>query len=104
LAFPATSSFVGEFLTLVGCLFNNTFTVLLALTTMVLGAVYSLWFCNRILFGFLSVKYIIQYTDINRREFACLFPLVLCIVWLGVYPETFIESMHLSIMNLLQKF
>jgi proton-translocating NADH-quinone oxidoreductase chain M len=104
LAFPATSSFVGEFLTLVGCLFNNTFTALLALTTMVLGAVYSLWFCNRILFGFLSVKYIIQYTDVNRREFACLFPLVFCVVWLGVYPETFIESMHLSIMNLLQKF
>ena len=104
LAFPATSSFVGEFLTLIGCFFNSSVTALLALTSMVLGAVYSLWLCNRILFGSLSIRYIPHFTDMNRRECAVLFPLIFCVIWVGVYPEVFIEPIHLSIGNLLQKF
>lgn len=104
LAFPATSSFVGEFLTIVGSFFTNTLTTFFALISMILGAAYSLWFCNRILFGILTVKYIMQYTDISQREFALLFPLFFCTFWMGTYVETFIEPMHLTITNLLQKF
>jgi len=103
LAFPATSSFTGEFLTLIGCFFNSTITSFLALTSMVFCAAYSLWLCNRILFGSLVSRYITYYTDINRRECALLLPLVFCIIWVGVYPEVFIDPIHLSVVNLLQK-
>jgi proton-translocating NADH-quinone oxidoreductase chain M len=103
LGFPGSSSFVGEFLTLVGSFQSNTIVTFLASTGMVTGAGYSLWLCNRILFGSLSSQYIVQYIDINRREFAVLLPLLICTLWMGVYPELFLEPMHLSISNLLQK-
>jgi len=103
LAFPSTSSFVGEFLILIGCFFTNTTTCFFALISVVFGAAYSLWMSNRILFGSLTVNYLYQYADINRREFAFLFPLAFSILWLGIYPETFLQSMHFTIINLLQK-
>jgi proton-translocating NADH-quinone oxidoreductase chain M len=101
LGFPGTSSFVGEFLVLVGAFNSNTLVTFLIATGMILGAAYSLWLCNRILFGQLKTVYIVQYTDINQREFAILVPLCICILWMGVYPETFLEIFHISITNLL---
>jgi proton-translocating NADH-quinone oxidoreductase chain M len=103
LGFPGTSSFTGEFLTLIGSFQSNTIITFLASTGMVIGASYSLWLCNRILFGPLNINYIITYTDVNRRECAVLTPLLICVLWMGIYPEIFLEPMHLSIANLLQK-
>jgi len=103
LGFPGTSSFAGEFLTLVGSFHSNTVVTFLASTGMILGACYSLWLCNRVLFGPLTVNYITQYTDINSRELAVLTPLLFCTLWMGIYPEIFLEPMHLSVSNLLQK-
>jgi len=103
LGFPGTSSFVGEFLTLVGVFESNTSVTFLAATGMVLGAAYSLWLCNRILFGKLTTEYISQYTEINRREFAVLIPLVFCTLFFGVYPELILDSLHMSVTNILTK-
>lgn len=104
LAFPSLSSFVGEFLILIGSFFNSTITALLSSTSMVFGASYCLWLCNRILFGPLITKYMFCYKDVNRREIALFFPLIFCIIWMGVYPEAFIECMQFSLFNLLQKY
>ena len=71
---------------------------------MVFGAAYSLWLCNRILFGVLNTEYIPQYIEINRREFFILFPLVICTIWMGVYPEIFLDTMHISVSSILSKF
>ena len=103
LGFPGSSSFVGEFLTLVGSFQSNTIVTFFASTGMITGAGYSLWLCNRILFGSISSQYIVEFRDVNRREFAVLVPLLICTFWMGVYPELFLEPMHLSISNLLQK-
>jgi proton-translocating NADH-quinone oxidoreductase chain M len=103
LGFPGTSSFIGEFLTLVGLFQFNTSIAFLASLGMVLGASYSLWLCNRILFGSLNLNYIYMYKDINRREFAIILPLFFCTIWLGLYPEIFLEPMHLTISNLLNR-
>ena len=48
---PATSSFVGEILILVGCFEANSWATLFAGLGMILGIGYSLWLCNRIAFG-----------------------------------------------------
>ena len=103
LGFPGTSSFAGEFLTLIGSFQSNTIVTVLASTGMVLGAAYSLWLCNRVVFGSLALNYITQYSDINRREFAVLFPLFLCTIWMGVYPEIFLDPMHSTVANILNK-
>jgi len=103
LGFPGTSSFVGEFLTLIGSFQSNTIVTFLISSGMVSGAAYSLWLCNRILFGSLSTQYIHQYKDVEFREFLVFLPLILPILWMGIFPELFLEIMHLSVSNLLQK-
>jgi len=103
LGFPGTSSFAGELLILIGSFQNNTFVTFFLSTGMVLSAAYSLWLANRLLFGPLTVKYFLSYTDVNIREIALLSPFLSCIVWLGIYPEIFLDTMHLTITNLLQK-
>ncbi len=103
LGFPGMSSFTGEFLTLIGCFQSNFMLTFFLSIGMILGAAYSLWVCNRILFGSLNTRYIAQYNDVNRRECAVLFPLIICTLWMGLYPEIFLECMHTSVCNLMQK-
>jgi len=102
LSLPGTSSFVGEFLILVGVFQTNTFIATCAATGMILGGAYSIWLYNRVVFGNLKPIYLNKFADINRREFFILLPFVLCIFWMGVYPSIFLESFHLSVANILQ--
>ena len=73
ISFPTTSSFVGEFLILVGSFQENTFITVLASLGIILGAIYSIWLYNRIIYGTIS-NYIFKYNDINFREFVILLP------------------------------
>jgi len=103
LCFPGTSSFIGEFLILIGSFQSNTFITFFLSTGMVLSAAYSLWLSNRLLFGPLTIRFFLNFTDLNSREFFLLLPFFFCVIWLGVYPEIFLEPMHLTVANLLQK-
>lgn len=108
IAFPGTSSFSGEILTLFGAYKSNITCTTLAATGMVLGAGYSIWLCNRILFGPMpehnlekaDVLYISSYKDITRREFYIFLPLILLTLWMGIYPDPFLEPMHISVSNI----
>src|SRR6056300_886295 len=102
LSLPGTSSFIGEFLILVGTFQTNTWIANLAATGMILGGAYSIWLYNRVVFGNLKPIYLNQFADVNRREFFILFPFVICILWMGIYPSIFLESFHLSVANILQ--
>jgi NADH-ubiquinone oxidoreductase chain 4 len=102
MSFPLTSSFVGEFLTLVGTFQNNITISILASTGIVLGAAYSIWLYNRIIFGTLS-NYINKYNDINKREFMILIPFMFLIILMGIYPDIFLDPMHVSVSNILNK-
>jgi len=102
LSLPGTSSFVGEFLILLGVFQTNTFIATLAATGMILGGAYSIWLYNRVVFGNLKPIYLNKFADLNRREFFILLPFVVCIFWMGVYPSIFLESFHLSVVNILQ--
>jgi len=103
LSLPGTSSFVGEFLILLGTYQVNTFTAVCAASGMILGGAYSLWLLNRIIFTNLKPAYISSYTDLNRREFFIFLPFVIAILVLGVYPEPFFDTIHCSVLNILQK-
>lgn len=97
IAMPGTSNFVGEFLILAGLIHKNTFITILGSTGMVLGAAYSLWLYNRVAFGDLKIQYIKTYVDVNRREFMMFLPLVFLTLYLGIYPEIFLNPMHASV-------
>ena len=102
IGFPGTSSFIGELLVLIG-LFqfsaNLTFFVTFGV---VLSAAYSIWLLNRIGFGNLKINYFKYFQDISRREFWTIFPLVLLIFWMGLYPQSFLIEIHFSILSLIE--
>lgn len=84
---PGTSSFVGEFLIIAGCFETNSWVALLSGTGMVLGAGYSLWLLNRLLFGNSKNIAVAHLRDLTRLEFYLLLPFVLLTFILGVFPE-----------------
>jgi proton-translocating NADH-quinone oxidoreductase chain M len=51
LSLPGTSSFIGEFLIILGIFQTNTFVTCMASLTIVIGAIYSIWLFNRLVFG-----------------------------------------------------
>jgi len=69
---------------------------------MILGGGYSLWLYNRIAFGNLKIQSIGAYSDINRREFFIQIPLILGTFLMGIYPEIFLDPMHVSVANLIE--
>lgn len=101
ISLPGTSSFIGEFLVLFGTYQNNSFIAVMASTGMVLGAAYALWLCNRLLYGVVKPHFVTSFSDISRREFFMFLPFVISILWMGIYPEPFLDAIHCSASNLL---
>jgi proton-translocating NADH-quinone oxidoreductase chain M len=98
---PGTSSFVGEFLLLVGAFKVNTTACLFGSTGMVLGGAYALWLFNRMSYGNLKIQYLTNFQDLTWREFLVFFPLLLGTLFVGIYPEIFLEIIHPSVNNLM---
>jgi proton-translocating NADH-quinone oxidoreductase chain M len=101
ISLPGTSSFVGEFLVFAGIFQSSTWAASVAATGMVLGAGYGLWLCNRVLYGVPKPHFISTTADVNRREFWCFVPLIVVVVWMGIYPESYLSMMHTSVANIL---
>jgi len=99
---PGTSSFVGEFLILTGSFKVNTIVTFISATGMILGSCYSLWLFNRIAYGNLKTQYFKRYIDLNKREFFLFLPLIGGTLVLGITPELFLESIHMSVNFLLE--
>jgi NADH-quinone oxidoreductase subunit M len=90
---PGLSGFVGEFLVLLGAFKANTWVAFLAATGLILGAAYALWLYRKIIFGELTKDSLKAIMDMNRREIAVFLPLVLITVWMGIYPNSFLDPM-----------
>jgi len=99
---PATSGFVGEFLVLTGAFLDNKLVALLASTGVVLGAAYMLWLYKRVVFGELNSN-LKEILDVNKREFWAFIPLVLLTILLGIYPNIILDSIHVSVENLMNQ-
>ena len=98
---PGTSGFVGEFLVLVGAFQVNTWVAALTATGVILGAIYMLYLYRRVIFGKLTKETLQKIRDLSPREMAVFAPLVLVVLWMGVYPAPFLEVMHASVHNLI---
>jgi len=102
IGFPGTSSFVGEFLIFAGSFKVNTTITFLGATGVVIGAGYSLWLFNRIAYGNLKTQYTSKFLDVSPREFVIFFPLILGTLFVGVYPNIFLTSIHMSVNYLVE--
>jgi len=101
---PGTSGFVGEFLVIVGVFQVNTWVALLAGTGIILGAAYMLYLYRRVVFGTMTKDDIKDFTDLSPREIAVFAPLVLVMLWMGIYPSSFLDMMHVSVENLIADY
>ena len=99
---PGTSGFVGEFLVILASFKANFWYAILAGTTLILGAAYTLWMIKRVVFGPIGNPHVAELTDINGREFLVLGLLAVCVLAMGLYPFPFTEVMHASVDNLLK--
>ena len=99
---PATSGFVGEFMVILGAVQYNFWIALIAATTLVLGAAYSLWMYKRVIFGEVANKHVADLIDVNRRELAILSLLAALVLWMGLYPKPVTDLMDASVAQLLK--
>jgi NADH-quinone oxidoreductase subunit M len=104
IALPGTSSFVGEFLILCGIYQVNTLCCLFSTTSVIFSGAYGLWLYNRIAFGNLKIFNTLLYKDINFKEFVIIFPLILLVLLIGIYPSYIINYIHLDILLLFTSF
>ena len=102
IGFPGTSGFIGEFLIFAGSFKVNTSITFFGATGMILGGCYALWLFNRIAFGNFKNKYILKTLDINKREFFIFVPLIFYTLILGLTPDFYLNSIHMSVNNLIE--
>lgn len=101
IAVPGTSSFIGEFLLFCGIYQTNTLTCLIAVISVVLCAVYSLWLYNRLTFGNLKITFTKNFTDLTFRELTILTTLLVLILFFGINPSFLLNGIQISSIGLL---
>jgi NADH-quinone oxidoreductase subunit M len=92
---PGLNGFVGEFLILVGSfkspLLGSPYYTIIAATGVIFAAVYLLWMYQRVCLETVKNEKMNLLTDLNTREMITLVPFLLFIVWIGIYPSTFLR-------------
>jgi len=99
---PGTSGFVGEFLVILASFKANLWYALLAATTLVLGAAYTLWLVKRVIFGPIANENVAALQDLNSREFIVLGMLAIAVLVVGLWPAPLLEVMQVSVRNLVE--
>jgi NADH-quinone oxidoreductase subunit M len=98
---PATSGFVGEFMVILAAVGVNFWLAVLAATTLVLGAAYTLWMYKRVIFGAVANERVAGLTDLSSREFWLLATVAAAVLLMGVWPKPFLDVMNASVVDLL---
>jgi NADH-quinone oxidoreductase subunit M len=99
---PGLNGFVGEFLIILGGFAAKKWAGVLAATGIIIGAGYMLWLYQRMFFLEVNPK-VAGLTDINLREIITLLPMLVLVVWIGIYPDAFLSFMHASVGHLLER-
>jgi NADH-quinone oxidoreductase subunit M len=97
---PGTSGFVGEFLVILASFRADFWYALLAATTLILGAAYTLWLVKRVVFGEIGNDHVAALKDLNGREFVVLGVLAVAVLALGLWPAPLLEVMRPTIEQL----
>jgi NADH-quinone oxidoreductase subunit M len=100
---PGLNGFVGEFLILLGTFRVFPWYAIPAATGVIFAAVYMLWMFQRVMFGHVTNPKNLGLKDLSYREIAVLLPILLFVVWIGVYPNTFLRPMEPSVKHLMKQ-
>jgi NADH-quinone oxidoreductase subunit M len=94
---PGTSGFVGEFLILLGTFRVNTLECFLAATALFLAPAYMLYLYRRVIFGTITRADLRGILDLSPREKFIFAPLLLLVLWMGIYPTSFLRPIQASV-------
>src|SRR6266699_1893513 len=94
IALPGTNGFVGEFLVLVGSFRTYPIATALATTGVIVAAAYLLTALERVIYNPLANPENEKLSDLTPRELVVLIPLLVCILWVGIYPKPFLQRME----------
>ncbi|QKD03296.1 NADH-quinone oxidoreductase subunit M [Mesorhizobium loti] len=97
---PGTSGFIGEFLTMLGVFRVNTWVAFFAATGVILSAAYALWLYRRVIFGALTKDSLKGLLDLSLREKVIIYPLVVLVIFFGVYPAPVFNATAQSVKSL----
>jgi NADH-quinone oxidoreductase subunit M len=97
LAFPGTNNFIGELYVLIGTFSQNKVAGFFAVIGAVLAAAYMLRLLKQIAWGREDERKI---RDMNVREIIYLLPLVLFVLWVGIFPRPFVHTIEKTLIHL----
>lgn len=101
---PGTSGFVGEFLTLIGAYQVAPLVAVLAATGVILGAAYMLYLYRAVVFGDLTKPDVKAMKDLNVREISIFVPLVVLVMWMGIYPSSVLQPMAPALERVINRY
>jgi len=104
LGLPGTSGFVGEFLVLIGVFQVNSIVAVVASLGVILAAAYMLWLFKRVVFGKIANVDIKEIKDLNKIEIYIFLSLVFLVIFFGIYPEPLLNTIDVSVTNLIEKY
>lgn len=104
---PGLNGFVGEFLILIGsfksAVLNNWWYTVFATSGVIFAAVYLLWMYQRVVFGEVTNPKLNGFSDMNKREMIVLIPIFILIIWIGIYPSTFLNVSNKSAKKVIEQ-
>ncbi|WP_437559307.1 NADH-quinone oxidoreductase subunit M [Acidithiobacillus sulfuriphilus] len=100
---PGTSGFVGEFMVVLGTYQVYPWAAILAATSLITGAAYTLWLFKRVIFGGVTHPAVAALKDANGREVLVLGALAFFTLLLGVWPAPFLDILHSSVHHLVEQ-
>src|SRR3989344_5456402 len=98
---PGTSSFVGEFMIIVSSFKVSFWVTFLAASTLIVGAIYTLWMYKRVFFGSVVNKAVAELKEVSALDRLTFVLLAVVIIAIGVYPNWLLNVFHASVGNLL---
>jgi NADH-quinone oxidoreductase subunit M len=99
---PTLNNFIGEYLVLQGAAQANFTWVIFAALGVILSACYMLWLYQRAFYGKASESVSHHMYDLTPREWAAIVPLLILMVWMGTFTQTFLPSISAQNAQILQ--
>jgi NADH-quinone oxidoreductase subunit M len=102
IALPGTNGFIGEVLILAGLFKSHPLAGALVAVGGVLGPIYMLGMCRRVIYGSLDKPENKALEDLDAREVVTLIPVLILILWIGLYPKPFLKYIGASTSHIVE--
>jgi NADH-quinone oxidoreductase subunit M len=100
---PLLNNFVGEFLVLQGSAQANFRWTVFAAIGVILSACYMLWLYQRVFYGETPDEVRHHIFDMKPREWAAIVPLIVMMVWMGIYSQSFLPAVRKTTARILDQ-